>query len=112
MNPKLTDMKAQTTSDLRWPLAVAGYLATSRSVLTGISAISDPGEASVRIGYEIAPVPLNTRGKNRVLVGLGSYLVNAQLACSSSQMSNRDLRAVHEYLAALTSRPHSPNAGS
>ena len=105
-------MKAQTTSDLRWPLALTGYLATSRSVPIGVSATSAPGEASVRIGYEIAPVPLNTRGKNRVLVGLGSYLVNAQLACSGSQMSDRDLRAVHEYLAALTSRPISPNVGS
>ena len=31
----------------------------------------------VRIGFEIAPVPLDLRGKNRALVGLGSYLVNA-----------------------------------
>ena len=30
----------------------------------------------VRRGFEIAPVPLNLAGKNRELVGLGSYLVN------------------------------------
>src|SRR6516164_6775545 len=30
----------------------------------------------VRIGFEIAPVPLSLAGKNRELVGLGSYLVN------------------------------------
>lgn len=42
----------------------------------------EPWERSkVQIGYAIAPVPLNTRGKNRVLVGLGSYIVNAQSAC-------------------------------
>lgn len=105
-------MKAQTTSNLRWPKALAGNLATSRSVQTWDSAGSDPRETSVRIGYEIAPAPLNTRGKNRVLVGLGSYLVNVQLACSSSQMSDRDRRAVHEYLAALASRPKSPQPGS
>ena len=36
----------------------------------------------VRIGYEIAPVALNLRGKNRDLVGLGSYIVNAQGGCN------------------------------
>jgi len=37
----------------------------------------------VRIGFEIAPVPLvNLRGKNPLLVGLGSYIVNAQGSCS------------------------------
>lgn len=64
----------------------------------------------MRIGYEIAPMPLNTRGKNRVLVGLGSYLVNAQLVCRGRHMSDRDLRAVHEYFAALPSEPNNPNA--
>ena len=33
-------------------------------------------------GYEIAPVPLNLRGRNRPLVGLGSYIVNAQSGCN------------------------------
>jgi hypothetical protein len=39
-------------------------------------------ERKVRIGYGIAPVALDTRGKNRALVGLGSYLVNAQSGCN------------------------------
>ena len=39
-------------------------------------------EAVVRRGFEIAPVPLNLRGKNRDLVGLGSYLVNAVASCN------------------------------
>src|SRR5580704_18166583 len=40
-------------------------------------------EASlVRIGYKIAPVPLNLAGKDRDLVGLGSYLVNAVGDCN------------------------------
>ena len=33
-------------------------------------------ESQIRRGFAIAPVPLNLRGKNRALVGLGSYLVN------------------------------------
>lgn len=32
--------------------------------------------AMIRIGFDIAPVPLNLRGKNEQLVGLGSYAVN------------------------------------
>jgi hypothetical protein len=39
-------------------------------------------EANVRRGFEIAPVPLNLRGKDRDLVGLGSYLVNAVASCN------------------------------
>ena len=39
-------------------------------------------EAKVKRGFEIAPVPLNLAGKNRALVGLGSYIVNAQGGCN------------------------------
>ncbi|MEO8674007.1 MAG: cytochrome C [Casimicrobiaceae bacterium] len=33
-------------------------------------------------GYRIAPVKLNLHGKNRALVGLGSYIVNAEGGCN------------------------------
>jgi hypothetical protein len=36
----------------------------------------------VRQGFAIAPVPLNLRDKDRDLVGLGSYIVNAQASCN------------------------------
>jgi hypothetical protein len=36
----------------------------------------------VSIGFQIAPVPLDLAGKNRALVGLGSYIVNAQGGCN------------------------------
>ena len=39
-------------------------------------------EAKVRIGLEIAPVPLDLAHKNRALVGLGSYIVNAVIGCN------------------------------
>jgi len=55
-------------------------------VLVGV-ALSDvegqpgppPGAETQRIirGFNIAPVPLKLRGRNRALVGLGSYIVNA-----------------------------------
>jgi len=40
-------------------------------------------EASkIQIGFEIAPVPLDLHGKKPALVGLGSYIVNAQGDCA------------------------------
>jgi hypothetical protein len=38
-------------------------------------------DSRVKRGFEIAPVPLNLRHKNRALVGLGSYIVNAVGEC-------------------------------
>ena len=40
-------------------------------------------ESRVKIGFAIAPVHLNLEGKNRALVGLGSYLVNAAGDCNA-----------------------------
>ena len=39
-------------------------------------------EHKIALGLAIAPVPLNLHGKNRALVGLGSYIVNAQGGCN------------------------------
>ena len=39
-------------------------------------------DGRIRRGFEIAPVPLNLRGKDRQLVGLGSYIVNAVASCN------------------------------
>ena len=39
-------------------------------------------DSLIRIGFEIAPVHLNLDGKNRALVGLGSFIVNAQGDCN------------------------------
>src|SRR5713101_5391304 len=41
----------------------------------------DSQESRIKRGFEIAPVPLSLEGKDRALVGLGSYLVNAVAAC-------------------------------
>ena len=57
------------------------------AVLRG-SAQRGPGDASasetsvIQIGLQIAPVPLDMTGKNPALVGLGSYIVNAQADCN------------------------------
>lgn len=39
-------------------------------------------DSRVARGFALAPVPLNLQGKNRAMVGLGSYIVNAQGACN------------------------------
>jgi len=39
-------------------------------------------DARVQIGLDAAPVPLNMAGKNRALVGLGSYYVNVVGDCN------------------------------
>jgi hypothetical protein len=45
---------------------------------------SDEGNEALEIrrGFAIAPVPLNLEGKDRNLVGLGSYIVHAQGDCN------------------------------
>ena len=51
----------------------------------GIQAQADQNndeESLIHIGFKIAPVPLNLEGKNRDLVGLGSFIVNAQADCN------------------------------
>ena len=42
----------------------------------------DKSDSRVQRGFDIAPVDLNVQGKNRDLVGLGSYLVNAVGSCN------------------------------
>src|SRR5215472_16842613 len=61
-------------------VVLAGMLSSPRRA----EAIDDDerGESKIQRGFEIAPVPLNLAGKDRALVGLGSYIVNAQADCN------------------------------
>src|SRR5258708_17868275 len=71
----------------------SGTIATCAAIvlagsLAGILRASADGddrnadESKIRRGFEIAPVLLNLRNKNRELVGLGSYIVNAVGDCN------------------------------
>ena len=71
--------------------SAAARVALSALFLTGTVAGSaalraddyrDIQDPRVRIGFEIAPVSLKLQGKDRDLVGLGSYLVNAVAGCN------------------------------
>src|SRR5215813_9228289 len=46
------------------------------------NAKSDNSQSRVQRGLAIAPVHLNLEGKNRAMVGMGSYLVNAVGGCN------------------------------
>jgi hypothetical protein len=51
----------------------------------GVSAWQGDGDgeqSKIAIGFEIVPVPLNLEKKSHDLVGLGSYIVNAQADCN------------------------------
>jgi hypothetical protein len=62
-------------------IALAARLNTSPTVQAQGNGNNDQ-EQFVHIGYAIAPVALNLEGKNRDLVGLGSFIVNAQADCN------------------------------
>lgn len=64
-------------------------LALSITVVAGMliglavaKADDEDNESRIRRGFAIAPVKLNLVEKNRALVGLGSYLVNAVGSCN------------------------------
>lgn len=74
-----------------WTVSAAGAIA----LMTASSAVLATGEdhassavfaaakdQRVWVGRAIAPVPLDLAGKNRKLVWLGSYIVNAQGGCN------------------------------
>src|SRR5215468_6581091 len=61
-------------------IVLAGMLIRSPRVQA--NANDDRSESRIQRGFEVAPVPLNLAGKNRALVGLGSYLVNAAGDCN------------------------------
>ncbi|HVN92704.1 MAG TPA: hypothetical protein VMT38_03360 [Terracidiphilus sp.] len=71
----------------------------------------DPDDIKARIGLEIAPVPLNFEHRDRRLVGLGSYIVNAKADCNGCHSQG----PANEYIGAgnpyLLSPPKGPYTG-
>jgi hypothetical protein len=61
--------------------ALAGVAVTG-SRLEATDGDREGDAAKIQRGFEIAPVPLNLEHKNRALVGLGSYIVNAVGECN------------------------------
>ncbi|MDQ2978392.1 MAG: hypothetical protein M3R62_04170, partial [Acidobacteriota bacterium] len=63
-------------------LALAVVLTSSPRARAEDDDDREGNDSRIQQGFSIAPVPLNLRGKNRALVGLGSYLVNAVGGCN------------------------------
>jgi hypothetical protein len=72
-------MRART---LIIPFALAGLAFTLVSTSEGQRPAQDAETARIIRGFQISPVRLNLRGKDRNMVGLGSYIVNAQAGCN------------------------------
>ena len=62
----------------RLPVSLAAVAALTLLFAASVRADDDDNESQVRRGFQIVPqgVHLNLAGKNRALVGLGSYIVN------------------------------------
>src|SRR6516162_8993496 len=69
-------------------IVIAGVLSNSRRVQAIGDDDDERSESKIRQGFEVAPVPLNLEGKNHALVGLGSYIVNAQGDCNGCHTLN------------------------
>ena len=64
---------------------IALFVGLSLSAVSQTKAVgSGPGIDElkrIQKGFEITPVPISVKGRDRNSVGLGSYIVNAQAAC-------------------------------
>jgi hypothetical protein len=86
-------------------------LMTSRSVHVHVSGTSGPKRAKVRVGYADSARAARHARQELCADRPGSYIVNAQSIWSDREISDRDLRAVYEYLCTIRARPDIPNSG-
>ncbi len=63
-------------------IILAGMGNSSKRVTAQDGTGGQTEESRIQRGFAIAPVPLTLQGKNRALVGLGSYVVNAVGDCN------------------------------
>jgi hypothetical protein len=70
---------------------------------------ANPGESEVQRGLDITPVPVNLAGKNRSLVGLGSYYVNGPSDCVGCHTSNTGFLGGGNNFGPVTTRNLTPD---
>jgi len=109
-----------TLGPLKQNIQLAGAVAlVGAIVLAGISIRSprvhaDEGnheEWKIQQGLAIAPVPLDLKGKDRSLVGLGSYIVNAHADCNGCHTLNPGVEFTPPGNPYLLSPPNGPFTG-
>lgn len=83
---------ARTVKAAALALSITGTIALVSVQLASTrvhaQATSDSADAQVVIGWRIAPSFINAQGKDPALVGLGSFIVNAQAGCNGCHGSN------------------------
>ena len=100
---------------MRPKMLLSLFLTASCLALTGSAATNAQGSISaddalrIRIGYQVAPVPLSLHDKDPNLVGLGSYIVNTQADCNGCH-TNPEFAAGHDPY--MGQEPAKPNAAS
>lgn len=72
----------------------------------------DQDDSKVQIGFSIAPVPLHYEHRDKRLVGLGSYLVNAQMDCNGCHSRGPQTEYVGPGNPYLLSPPNGPYQGT
>ena len=83
MNGKRNKLSQRIRITLLFSLAVTAVsLVVLAAVHTRAQEDNDNDESRIQQGFRIAPVPLNLKRRNRELVGMGSYLVNAVGGCN------------------------------
>ncbi len=82
----------------RWAGRAAAAIVFAAILFSGLLMVSSPGRGDdrnsreesrqIRVGFNVAPVPLNLVHKDPDLVGLGSYLVNVVADCNGCHTNN------------------------
>jgi hypothetical protein len=80
MQARISSISMRAIGGIAIALLCAGFLRPATVMADDDDRNSD--QNLIRRGFEIAPVPLNLRGKDVGLVGFGSYLVNAVAGCN------------------------------
>jgi len=101
----------RTINRAPWIAVLIATLLTGVSLLIGVAKSGhaqlppEPqSDSRIQQGFAIAPVPLNLGNKNRALVGLGSYLVNAVANCNACH-------TCPSYTPSTPGHNHNPFAG-
>ena len=98
------------------PMKISGLVVALVAIVLVLSSVkaprahaqNDDTDPRVKIGFKIAPVPLNLDGKDRDLVGLGSYLVNAIGDCNGCHSSGAPPLGIYPYVTGKNPYFHQP----
>jgi len=77
-------------------VALCGFALATMVFAT--TATAQGPDSRIQRGFELAPVSLNMKGLNPALVGLGSYIVNAQSGCNDCHTNPPTAEGGNPYL--------------